>query len=192
MNKAYTRFIKCKYERNWSITGLPLCYEYLRTAASSPSRWYHIQRLYGVMISGRFGIIPWYEHHSFSESTFAISGTSPGWWNHMFSVYKEQFIWYILLGSLFYLLYWRQSRLKFCFQVTWLFSMTIPRDLEAHSLGCMTSNYGCWLEISLQWRYNERDDVSNYQPHDLSKCMHVTLCCTFHNKNAKKPHHSTH
>ena len=138
------------------------------------------------MISGRFGIIPWYEHHSFSVSTFAISGTSPGWWNHMFSVYKDTFIRYILLGSLFYLLYWRQSRLKFCLQVTWLFSMTTPRDLEAHTLGCMTSNCGCWLDISLQWRHNERDDVSNYQPHDLSKCMHVTLCCTFHNKNAKK------
>ena len=35
------------------------------------------------------------------------------------------------------------------------------------SLQCHDNNkYGITLDISLQWRHNERDCVSNYQPHD--------------------------
>ena len=43
-----------------------------------------------------------------------------------------------------------------------------------------------WLRSTLQWRYNRRDGVSNYQPHD---CLLNRLFRHRSQKNSKAPHH---
>ena len=48
-------------------------------------------------------------------------------------------------GPVFYPLSWSPSHLDFYLQVTWSFSIFIPSDLRAKSLGEIPSDFGCWL-----------------------------------------------
>ena len=44
----------------------------------------------------------------------------------------------------------------------------------------------CWLSLTLAWRHNERDSVSNHQPHD---CLLNRLFRRRWKKNIKAPRH---
>ena len=81
----------------------------------------------------------------------------------------------------------KSPHFRICYCVQLLFKLVwciIPLNMltkdKGNQLGIFRSNFTNVLAFSLHWRHNERDSVSNHQPHD---CL---LSCLFRRKENTK------
>ena len=113
------------------------------------------------------------------------------WWLYGFSLSPRTcFLWSPLVGQS-HMTFWYEARdatpgnakfplelvLFICYSLTFIHDVVIriensyetwlkPREALVHFLPRNESELICRQEISLQWRLNERDGISNHQPHD--------------------------